>query len=156
DRTSYRVEGERDLSENDFSGALVGAAGRTQALQKQSQQQNAKGGPHCDAAQLDSLERCASCCLCCAISSRSSSVERFSHGLPSVISLKKSGMKKMARKVAASMPPMTPVPTACRAPAPAPIEMASGSTPRMKASDVIRIGRKRRRAASRAAADVDR
>lgn len=40
-------------------------------------------------------------------------------------------MKNTARKVAASMPPTTPVPTAWRAPAPAPLEMASGTTPRM-------------------------
>ena len=61
-------------------------------------------------------------------------------------------MKKIARKVAASMPPMTPVPTESRAPAPAPLENASGATPRMNASEVIRIGRKRSRAASSAAA----
>ena len=46
------------------------------------------------------------------------------------------------------MPPMTPVPVEWRAPAPAPVEIASGSTPRMNASEVIRIGRKRSRAAS--------
>ena len=50
---------------------------------------------------------------------------------------------------------MTPVPVECRAPAPAPVEIASGSTPRMNASEVIRIGRKRSRAASIAAADGD-
>ncbi len=53
------------------------------------------------------------------------------------------------------MPPMTPVPTEWRAPAPAPVEKASGETPRMKASEVMRIGRSRRRAASSAAADGD-
>ena len=76
--------------------------------------------------------------------------------LRSKISRKNHGTKKIARNVAASMPPMTPVPTECRAPAPAPVEIASGSTPRMNASEVIRIGRKRSRAASIAAADVDR
>ena len=40
---------------------------------------------------------------------------------------KKSGTKKMARKVAASMPPMTPVPMAFWPPEPAPLAMASGS-----------------------------
>ena len=69
--------------------------------------------------------------------------------------LKNSGTKKIARKVAASIPPITPVPTDWRAPAPAPVEIASGSTPRMKASEVIRIGRNRSRAASSAAAEVD-
>ena len=71
-----------------------------------------------------------------------------------MITRKNSGTKKIARNVAASMPPMTPVPIECRAPAPAPVEIASGSTPRMNASDVIRIGRKRSRAASIAAADA--
>jgi hypothetical protein len=37
------------------------------------------------------------------------------------------------------------------APAPAPVATASGSVPKMKASDVIRIGRKRSRAAMTAA-----
>ena len=41
----------------------------------------------------------------------------------------------------ASMPPITPVPMAFWLPEPAPLAMASGSTPRMKASEVIRIGR---------------
>ena len=45
------------------------------------------------------------------------------------------------------MPPMTPVPMAVRPPAPAPVAIASGITPRMKASEVIRIGRRRWRAA---------
>ena len=46
------------------------------------------------------------------------------------------------------MPPITPVPMARWAPELAPVAMASGSTPRMNANDVIRIGRKRRREAS--------
>jgi hypothetical protein len=85
-----------------------------------------------------------------------SALERSSVRCRSVISLKNIGTKKMARKVAASMPPITPVPAETRAPAPAPVDSASGSTPRMKASEVIRIGRKRRRAASTAAAEADR
>ena len=44
------------------------------------------------------------------------------------------------------MPPATAVPTELRAPAPAPVANASGSTPRMNANDVIRIGRRRMRA----------
>jgi hypothetical protein len=66
------------------------------------------------------------------------------------------GTKKIARKVAASMPPITPVPTECRAPAPAPWRAPAAAHPRMNASDVIRIGRNRRRAASSAAAEADR
>ena len=42
------------------------------------------------------------------------------------------------------MPPITPVPIAAGGRRPAPVAIASGSTPRMKASEVIRIGRKRR------------
>ena len=40
------------------------------------------------------------------------------------------------------MPPATAVPTECRASWPAPVANTSGSTPRMKASEVIRIGRR--------------
>ena len=53
----------------------------------------------------------------------------------------------MARKVAVSMPPITPVPMAFWLPEPAPEEIARGTTPRMKASEVIRMGRRRWRAA---------
>ena len=60
---------------------------------------------------------------------------------------KKSGTKIVAMKVAASMPPTTPVPIERRAPAPAPVASISGSTPSTKASEVITIGRKRSRAA---------
>ncbi len=58
-------------------------------------------------------------------------------------------------KLAASMPPMTPVPITWRATAPAPEAMASGTQPRMKAKLVIRIGRSRSRAPSRAASMTD-
>jgi hypothetical protein len=56
---------------------------------------------------------------------------------------KKSGTKKTARMVAENMPPMTPVPMAFWPPEPAPEEMANGMTPRMNASEVMRIGRNR-------------
>ncbi len=49
------------------------------------------------------------------------------------------------------MPPITPVPIAFCPPDPAPLEIASGTTPRMNASDVIRIGRNRSCAAATAA-----
>jgi hypothetical protein len=42
------------------------------------------------------------------------------------------------------MPPITPVPIARWLAEPAPVAITSGSTPQMKASEVIRIGRKRR------------
>ena len=67
------------------------------------------------------------------------------------MSTKKSGTKRMARAVAESMPPITAVPMAIWPPAPAPWAMASGSTPSTKASEVMRMGRSRMRAASSAA-----
>ena len=53
--------------------------------------------------------------------------------------------------VAVAMPPITPVPIARWLAEPAPVEIASGSTPSMKASEVMMIGRKRSRIASSAA-----
>ena len=50
------------------------------------------------------------------------------------------------------MPLNTATPMACRISAPAPVERTSGRTPRMKAIEVIRIGRSRSRLASIAAA----
>ena len=49
------------------------------------------------------------------------------------------------------MPKNTAVPSAWRSSAPAPIAQTSGVTPRMKANEVIRIGRSRSRVASTAA-----
>jgi hypothetical protein len=49
------------------------------------------------------------------------------------------------------MPANTATPMAWRISAPAPVEVTSGSTPMMKASEVIRIGRRRSRLASIAA-----
>ena len=63
-------------------------------------------------------------------------------------------MKARLRNVDAIMPPATAVPTECRASWPAPLANTSGMTPRMKASDVIRIGRSRMRAASTAASAI--
>jgi hypothetical protein len=68
-----------------------------------------------------------------------------------VTSRKNSGTKRITRNVAAIIPPITPVPIECRLAEPAPVEIASGTTPRMKASDVMIIGRNRNRAASMAA-----
>ena len=53
--------------------------------------------------------------------------------------------------VAASMPAITAVPRTRRPAAPAPVAIQSGRQPSTNANDVIRIGRSRRRAASRAA-----
>ncbi len=58
--------------------------------------------------------------------------------------------------VAASMPAITVVPRICRPAAPAPRAIHSGTQPRMNAKEVIRIGRRRRRAPSRAASTSGR
>src|SRR5206468_11224513 len=68
---------------------------------------------------------------------------------------KSSGTKKMARKVAASMPPKTPVPMERRPAAPAPVAKTSGVTPMMNAMKVMMIGRNRSFAASMDAAVPD-
>ena len=61
---------------------------------------------------------------------------------------KNGGTNSTARQVDASMPVNTVIPIDTRALAPAPLASTSGTTPRMKANDVITIGRKRARAAS--------
>ena len=65
------------------------------------------------------------------------------------------GMKKIAMTVAPSMPPITPVPSDCRLAADAPLAIASGMQPRMKASEVMMIGRSRSLAAPIAASYGD-
>jgi hypothetical protein len=57
--------------------------------------------------------------------------------------------------VADSMPPITPVPMACWLPEPAPLEIARGRTPKMKASEVMMIGRRRMRTAFQGGVDQD-
>ena len=57
-------------------------------------------------------------------------------------------MKIRPNSVTPSMPNNTATPTACRISDPDPVDTTSGSTPRMKANDVIRIGRSRSRQAS--------
>ena len=54
----------------------------------------------------------------------------------------------MPKSVTPSIPLKTAMPSVRRISAPAPSATTSGSTPRMKASDVIRIGRSRSRLAS--------
>ena len=61
---------------------------------------------------------------------------------------KNSGTKNTDSSVALSMPPITPVPIEFWLAEPAPEASTSGSTPRMNASEVIRMGRNRRCAAS--------
>lgn len=49
------------------------------------------------------------------------------------ITTKNTGTKKIASNVAETIPPITPIPTAFCAPLPAPLLIASGNTPRIKA-----------------------
>ena len=58
-------------------------------------------------------------------------------------------------KVAANIPPSTPVPMDCLAAAPAPVAVARGMTPRINAMEVITIGLRRSLAASKAASRTD-
>ena len=64
------------------------------------------------------------------------------------------GTTKIASELAASIPPATVQPMVFRASAPAPDEKANGNTPRMKASDVMIIGRRRNCTASSVAATM--
>ena len=52
-------------------------------------------------------------------------------------------MKKIARNEAASMPPITTLPSTRREMAPAPVAVHNGTHPKRNANDVIRIGRNR-------------
>ena len=61
----------------------------------------------------------------------------------------------MPKKVTPSMPLKTATPRARRISAPAPWASTSGMTPKMKASEVIKIGRKRSRLAVKAASRGD-
>ena len=61
------------------------------------------------------------------------------------------GTKKIASSVAATMPENTVTPIEMRDAAPAPLDRISGTTPRMKANEVMMIGRRRSLAASIAA-----
>src|SRR5262249_54963128 len=67
---------------------------------------------------------------------------------------KNDGTNSTARQVEASMPLNTAMPIDLRELAPAPVASTSGNTPRMKAKEVMRMGRKRARAASSAASTI--
>ena len=64
---------------------------------------------------------------------------------------KKNGMKIRSMKVADNKPPVTAVPIAFWAAAPAPLVSASGRVPKKNASEVMITGRKRIRTADRVA-----
>src|SRR5262249_55561145 len=64
------------------------------------------------------------------------------------------GMRKTPKAVAMSIPQNTAVPMTFWAPAPAPLARINGTTPRMNAKAVMRIGRKRSRADSSAASSI--
>ncbi len=61
-----------------------------------------------------------------------------------ITTTKKTGTNITPSNVADVMPPMTAVPSAFWAPAPAPFPSTMGSTPRMNAIEVIKMGRNRR------------
>src|SRR5215813_12148248 len=63
----------------------------------------------------------------------------------------KAGVKSRPKPVTPSIPKSTAVPSDCRISAPAPVATTSGATPRMNENEVIRIGRRRVRAACTAA-----
>lgn len=63
-------------------------------------------------------------------------------------------MMKIPIAVAASIPPSTDHPIVWRATAPAPVANTKGDTPKMKAKDVINIGRSLNRTASMVAATI--
>ena len=65
------------------------------------------------------------------------------------------GIKNTAIAVAATIPPITPVPIECRLFADAPTAIAKGTQPKIKAKDVMIIGRKRSLAAESVASIID-
>src|SRR5258708_7733318 len=90
-----------------------------------------------------------------AVPDEAGGAARFGLNTFSVITRKNIGIRNGARNVALNIPPITPLPTAFSLPEPAPLAIARGSTPRTNASDVIRIGRRRKCAASMAASIAD-
>ena len=70
------------------------------------------------------------------------------------INTKKDGMRITPITVAVIIPANTAIPITLRASAPAPDAVSNGTTPRMKANDVIRIGLKRSLAPSSAASNT--
>src|SRR5215213_9672685 len=74
----------------------------------------------------------------------------FTHSSKRCTTTNSEGTNSTARQVEAIMPVNTVMPIDLRALAPAPVAITSGTTERMKAIEVIRIGRKRARAASTA------
>ena len=67
------------------------------------------------------------------------------------MSTKNTGTKATASTVEASIPENTVTPIDLRADAPAPLAAIKGTTPRMKANEVIKMGRNLRRVPSSAA-----
>ena len=62
---------------------------------------------------------------------------------------------KMAMALAAVIPPITALPITWREIAPAPVALQSGTQPKINAKEVIRMGRRRSLAPSRAASAYD-
>lgn len=63
-------------------------------------------------------------------------------------------MKSVPTNEVINIPAKTAIPNEIRLAAPAPVEMTRGKTPRMKANEVIKIGRSRTFPASMAASEI--
>lgn len=63
-------------------------------------------------------------------------------------------MKRVPTSDVINIPAKTAIPNEIRLAAPAPVETTSGKTPRIKANEVIRIGRRRTFPASMAASEI--
>src|SRR5690606_36946023 len=98
----------------------------------------AASGPWPDCSDCASRARLAACSASNSLSSLPSRRGLVLNRLSTTT--KKVGTKMTANGVAASMPPSTPMPTARWLAAPAPVAIASGTTPRMNASEVMRMG----------------
>lgn len=72
-----------------------------------------------------------------------------------LMSLKNNGTKRVAKNMAARVPPITVMPMAWRLLAHAPVLIARGSVPRTKAMEVIRLGRKHVSVANRTALEKE-
>src|SRR5271165_3925448 len=98
---------------------------------------------------------CAAYCAGFATSAAGFFLRLFRRSSNFCSTVKKEGTKSTARRVDAIMPVKTLMPSDLRAFADAPVARTSGNTPRMKAKEVMRIGRKREREAATAASRME-
>src|SRR5436190_3382273 len=91
---------------------------------------------------------------CAGVPTSDLALRALRHSSKPCTTTKNEGTNSTARQVEAIMPVNTVMPMEMRALAPAPLASTSGSTPRIKANEVITMGRKRARAASTAASKI--